>query len=76
MPAVCMPHHAVAASDPFQRPATLAKRLDDVLSREPDRHQAASPTVTAISLVSSSGTGAAREPADLDVSKLMHDMQS
>ena len=56
MPAVCIPHHMVAASDPFQFSATLAQRLDDVLSREPDRHQAASPTVTAISLVSSSGT--------------------
>lgn len=27
MPTVCMPHHVVAASDPFQFPATLAKRL-------------------------------------------------
>ena len=51
MPPVGMPHHMVAASDPFQFPAALAECLDDVLPGEPDRHQAASPTVTAISLV-------------------------
>ena len=33
MPAVCMPDHVVAASDPFQLPTTLAKRLDDLLSK-------------------------------------------
>ncbi len=30
MSAICMPHHVVAASDPFQCPAALAQRLDDV----------------------------------------------
>ncbi len=47
--------NTVAASDPLQFPAALA----EVLPGEPDRHQAASPTVTARDLVSSS---AARGP--------------
>src|SRR5580693_7214346 len=63
MPPVGMPHHMVAASDPFQFPAALAQCLDDVLPGELDRHQAASPTVTAISLVSSSGTDPAPNKA-------------
>jgi hypothetical protein len=57
MPAVCVPHYVVTAGHPLQFSAALGQRLDDVLSRELDGHQAASPTVTAISLVSSSGTG-------------------
>jgi len=32
VPAICMPHHVVAASDPLQFPAALAQRLYDVLS--------------------------------------------